>query len=268
MRMSLHWIRTADYDAMSMLAAAHIAQAIQKRLRQKCPMLLGLATGNTMLTLYERLAGLLNERGTHLEQLHTVNLDEYVGADRCWVPDDHPLSYHAYMEKNFFKRLDPKLGMRPEHIHFPDPLRPGELDEMLVRMGRLDFQLLGIGFNGHIAFNEPISAAEIEAEGLRSPADAGRRLERIDHRRQRPPDGRRRPLGSSAAGGDAGHEADSRRPGNPPLGVFRGAIRAAGPRAARPPDAGTPGQLPPGPSPRHDRLCGRSGLPGGGGTLR
>ena len=73
-------------------------------------MLLGLATGNTMLVLYERLADLINEPGLDLSQLHTFNLDEYVGADGRWVPPDHPFSYHAYMEKNFFARSIPSWG--------------------------------------------------------------------------------------------------------------------------------------------------------------
>jgi len=164
--MSLTWIAAADYEAMSALAAARIADAIRQRLAQRCPMLLGLATGNTMLVVYEHLARLLNERGTDLAQLHTVNLDEYVGNDGGWVPPEHPLSYHGYMERTFFSRLDPRLGLRREHVHFPDPARPGDLDNMLARMGRLDLQLLGIGFNGHIAFNEPLPAAQIATEAF------------------------------------------------------------------------------------------------------
>ena len=164
--MSLDWVQADNYAAMSQAGATRIAEAIEKRLRERCPMLLGLATGNTMLTLYERLAGMLNDRRLDLAQLHTFNLDEYVGGDGRWVAADHPLSYHAYMEKNFFSRLDPKLGMKSEHIHFPDPLRPGDLDDMIRRMGRLDLQLLGIGFNGHIAFNEPMSESEISAEAF------------------------------------------------------------------------------------------------------
>jgi len=164
--MPLHWVRKDGYEAMSFDGAERIAAAIEKRLRQHCPMLLGLATGNTMIRLYELLAGMLNRSGLDLAHLHTINLDEYVGADGAWVPSDHPLSYHTYMDQNFFARLDPKLGMRREHIHFPDPARPAELDDMIHRMGRLDLQLLGIGFNGHIAFNEPMSESEISTEAF------------------------------------------------------------------------------------------------------
>ena len=164
--MPLHWVRKDDYEAMSRDGAERIATAIERRLREHVPMLLGLATGNTMLRLYELLAGILNRSGLDLAQLHTFNLDEYVGADGRWVAPDHPLSYHAYMEKNLFSRLDPKLGMLRDHIHFPDPTRPEAVDDLIRGMGGLDLQLLGIGFNGHIAFNEPMSKADISAEAF------------------------------------------------------------------------------------------------------
>jgi len=161
--MTLHWIRTEDYEAMSERGAARIAEAVERRLGQDRPMLLGLATGNTMLTLYQRLADRLNQRGRDLSQLHTFNLDEYVGADGRPVPTDHPLSYRTYMQKAFFSRLDPRLGMKAEHIHFPDPVKPAAFDELIRSLGGLDLQLLGIGFNGHIAFNEPMAETAISA---------------------------------------------------------------------------------------------------------
>ena len=164
--MALNWIRVENYEAMSSLAAERTFAAIEQRLRESRPMLLGLATGNTMLSLYERLAGTLNRRSFDLSRLHTINLDEYVGADGQWIPADHPLSYRGYVQKNFFSRLDPKLGMNPEQIHFPDPTRPAALDEWIRSMGGLDFQLLGIGFNGHIGFNEPMPEAAISVEAF------------------------------------------------------------------------------------------------------
>jgi glucosamine-6-phosphate deaminase len=162
--MSLQWIRVDDYEAMSAAGAARIAAAIEERLRAHHPALVGLATGNTMLSLYRRLAEMLNHLKLDLSQLHTFNLDEYVGADGRWVPPDHPLSYHAYMEENLFSRIDPRLGLNPSHIHFPDPASPAEFDRLICRLGGLDLQLLGIGFNGHIAFNEPIAESEISVQ--------------------------------------------------------------------------------------------------------
>lgn len=164
--MELAWVRTEDYQAMSRAGAERIAAAIERRLDQGRPMLLGLATGNTMLTLYERLAEILNARGLDLARLHTFNLDEYVGADGRWVLPEHPLSYHGYMEKNLFSRLDPKLGLRRNQVHFPDPTCPAAMDDRIAALGGLSLQLLGIGFNGHIAFNEPMSASGISVEAF------------------------------------------------------------------------------------------------------
>ncbi|MBI5686262.1 MAG: glucosamine-6-phosphate deaminase [Verrucomicrobia bacterium] len=151
---------------MSRLAAERTFAVIERRLRGNRPMLLGLATGNTMLSLYAQLAEMLNQRRLDLSRLHTVNLDEYVGADGHWIPAGHPLSYRGYVQKNFFSRLDTKLGMNREHVHFPDPARPAALDEWIRSMGGLEFQLLGIGFNGHIAFNEPMPESVISAEAF------------------------------------------------------------------------------------------------------
>lgn len=164
--MAIQWIRTADYDAMSEAAAARIVAAIERRVAAGGPMRLGLATGNTMLTVYRRMAEMLNARGTDLSGLHTFNLDEYVGRDGRWVPVEHPLSYRAYMEQNLFGRFDRRLGMKPENIHFPDPVDPAGFDARIEQLGGLDLQLLGIGFNGHIAFNEPIAESEITAQAF------------------------------------------------------------------------------------------------------
>jgi glucosamine-6-phosphate deaminase len=162
--MALRWVKVKDYDAMSREGAARAAAAIEKGLRGRRPVSLGLATGNTMILLYEKLADTLNRRRLDLARLHTFNLDEYVGNDGRWIPPDHPLSYHAYMERHFFGRLDPTLILDRNHVHFPDPANPAAFDEHLRDLGGLDFQLLGIGFNGHIAFNEPMSETEISVE--------------------------------------------------------------------------------------------------------
>jgi glucosamine-6-phosphate deaminase len=164
--MTLQWVRVNDYEAMSRDGAARIVAAIEKGLGERQSVLLGLATGNTMISLYEKMADTLNRRAIDLSRLHTFNLDEYVGNDGHWVPIDHPLSYHAYMDKQLFGRLDPKLRMDRDHIHFPHPVNSTEFDDRIRDLGGLDFQLLGIGFNGHIAFNEPMSETEISAEAF------------------------------------------------------------------------------------------------------
>ena len=116
---------------------------------------LGLATGNTMISLYDQLAAKFNAARADLSLLSTWNLDEYSADGKSAVPHDHPLSYWKYMHEMLFSKFDPALGFREENAHFPDPASPE------TASGGLDLQLLGIGFNGHIAFNEPMREDEI-----------------------------------------------------------------------------------------------------------
>jgi glucosamine-6-phosphate deaminase len=72
------------------------------------------------------------------------------------------------MQENLFRRFDPRLGFQRENIRFPDPANPAGFDALIHDMGGLDLQLLGIGFNGHIAFNEPQAEGEISVEAFGS----------------------------------------------------------------------------------------------------
>lgn len=166
--MTLKWVRVADYPAMCRDAAARMTTVMERAAGVGCPVLIGLATGNTMIGVYEQLAAGLNRLGSDLSQLHTFNLDEYVGDNGRCVPAEHPLSYGAYMQRYLFSLLDPSLKMNPAHIHFPNPEAPEAYDRLIDGMGGLDFQLLGLGFNGHIAFNEPMPEAEISTEAFAS----------------------------------------------------------------------------------------------------
>ena len=160
----MEWRRVANYDEMSQMAAERIYAAVVAAGGRRFN--LGLATGNTMLGLYRLLTEKLNHNRIDLRNLHTYNLDEYVGADGKAVPENHPLSYRRHMRQNLFAVLDPALGFQEEtQAHFPDPVDPAGFDRGLAAAGGLGFQLLGIGFNGHIAFNEPISASEISVAG-------------------------------------------------------------------------------------------------------
>ncbi len=154
----MKWTPIADYAEMSEYGAEQIFRALAA---SPGPFNLGLATGNTMLELYRLLAEKLNRARTDLSRLRTWNLDEYVDDRGRPVGESHPLSYRRYMQTNFFSRLDPALGF--QEAHFPGPEAPEEFDARLAATGGLDFQLLGIGFNGHIAFNEPIPETRISA---------------------------------------------------------------------------------------------------------
>lgn len=157
----MNWKKAINYQEMSEYGAEQIFRVIEKSVQLGNQVNIGLATGNTMLELYPLLADKLNQAKIPLQQLHTYNLDEYVAQDEQPVSSDHSLSYHRYMRENLFRHLNPELGFCKAQQHFPDPVAPGAFDQALSDAGGLDLQLLGIGFNGHIAFNEPQSEEQI-----------------------------------------------------------------------------------------------------------
>lgn len=128
------------------------AEAIRTALVQKPDMTLGLATGSTPIPVYQALVDAYQQGRADFSRIHAVNLDEYVG-----LSPDHPQSYRRYMEENLFR----PVGIRPEQVVIPrGDLEPeGEL----VRLNQftaahpIDLQLLSVGVNGHIGFNEPES---------------------------------------------------------------------------------------------------------------
>lgn len=137
-------------DAQSAAIAA--AHRFAKVIRAKPNAVLGLATGNSPELLYAELVRLHREEGLSFAGVTTFNLDEYVG-----VAPDHPGSYHAYMRQHLFDRVD----IDPARTHLPDglaadPTASGLAYEAAIKAaGGIDLQLLGIGRNGHIGFNEP-----------------------------------------------------------------------------------------------------------------
>ena len=148
-------IRTKDYADMSRKAANIIsAQVIMK---PDC--VLGLATGGTPVGTYEKLVERYNEGDLDFSEVTSVNLDEYRG-----LPKEHPESYWSFMHKNLFDHVN----IRPEAIHLPDGTNPDAADacakynEIIHSVGGIDLQLLGLGPNGHIGFNEPGEAFELE----------------------------------------------------------------------------------------------------------
>jgi glucosamine-6-phosphate deaminase len=150
-----------DYATMSSVGASIIFDGVMRGISSGRRYNLGLATGNTMISLYVELAEKLNRVKADLSLLSTWNLDEYSLDGKSAVPHDHPLSYWKYMHEMLFSKFDPALGFKDENAHFPDPASPDIYDPAIAAAGGLDLQLLGIGFNGHIAFNEPMKEDEI-----------------------------------------------------------------------------------------------------------
>jgi len=144
-------IITADAGEAS-AEAARIAAAL---LRAKPRSVLGLATGSTPLRFYDALAALHARGEIDFSQVTTFNLDEYVG-----LGPDHPQSYALYMRDHFFSRVN----LPPDRTHLPDGLAPdipahcAAYENAIREAGGIDLQVLGIGSDGHIGFNEPGSS--------------------------------------------------------------------------------------------------------------
>src|SRR5919201_3289654 len=139
------------YEDLSQEAARLVAD----RLRRKPNLVLGLATGSTPLGLYKALIEKHKRDGLDFSKVTTFNLDEYIG-----LPPSHPQSYRYFMTESFFKHIN----LDPRHTHVPDGMAHDveaqcEWYEQRIReVGGIDLQILGIGANGHIAFNEPGSS--------------------------------------------------------------------------------------------------------------
>ena len=142
-----------EKDALSVarIAARVVAQLV--RARPQC--VLGLATGSTPVATYQELIRMNREEGLSFARVTTFNLDEYVG-----LAPNHPQSYRAFMQRELFDHID----IPHEHTHVPDG-RALDLEgsceryeALIQQLGGIDLQVLGIGSDGHIAFNEPGSS--------------------------------------------------------------------------------------------------------------
>lgn len=144
-------VQAKDYDDMSRKAANLLAAQVVLRPES----VLGLATGGTMLGLYGRLIEYYRQGDLDFGQVRTVNLDEYVGLQ----PTDAQ-SYAFYMRENLFDGIN----IRPEATHLPSGIAAdveaecAAYEALIQDLGGIDMQLLGLGPNGHIGFNEPADA--------------------------------------------------------------------------------------------------------------
>ncbi|SDN85881.1 glucosamine-6-phosphate deaminase [Alkalicoccus daliensis] len=143
-------IKAANYENMSKRAA----DLVYRELKEKQIQVLGLATGGTPIGFYQEIIKEIQRDSLSLDWLYTVNLDEYIG-----LSPDHRNSYHAYMKKHFFQYVDIPLEQQllPDGMS-ADPDKEAKRYEKLVEELGVDLQILGLGQNGHIGFNEPGSS--------------------------------------------------------------------------------------------------------------
>ncbi|GMV97512.1 MAG: glucosamine-6-phosphate deaminase [Phycisphaerae bacterium] len=144
-------IITPTAQDMAVLAA----DIIERQLLTKPNSVLGLATGSTPIGTYQELIRRHREKGLDFSQVVTFNLDEYLG-----LPPSHPQSYRYFMDEHLFRHVN----IPPGNIHVPYGHADSVLDfcawyeDQIKRAGGIDIQILGIGGDGHIAFNEPGSS--------------------------------------------------------------------------------------------------------------
>lgn len=136
-----------DHEEMSKVAAQFFKDQIKKDAKS----VLGLATGGTPERMYELLISANKSGEISFKDVKTFNLDEYIG-----IPREHEMSYYTYMNENLFNHID----INKENTSVPngngDIAKNGkEYDEKIAKLGGIDLQVLGIGENAHIAFNEP-----------------------------------------------------------------------------------------------------------------
>lgn len=137
-----------DYDALSRRASNLISAEVIR----KPDCVLGLATGSTPVGTYRQLSAWNQKGDFSFKDVRTVNLDEYLG-----LPPTHDQSYRYFMQENLFDKIDIPF----EHTHVPDGMAADpeqecrRYDELVRSLGYADLQLLGLGRNGHIGFNEP-----------------------------------------------------------------------------------------------------------------
>lgn len=136
-------------------ASAIAARLMARQIRKNPESVLGLATGSTPCRLYELLIAMHREKGLDFSRVTTFNLDEYVG-----ILPEHSASYHRFMEERFFAHVNVERA----RCHLPNGLAadvPGHClayERAIVDAGGIDLQVLGLGSDGHIGFNEPGSS--------------------------------------------------------------------------------------------------------------
>jgi glucosamine-6-phosphate deaminase len=142
-----------DPSALHRHFASSIAREIQANNLAHRPTRLILPVGP--VDQYPVLAQLCNQERIAWHSVHTFNMDEYCDWQGRAVPVTHSLSFEGAMRRLLFDALDPELRVPEEQIHFPDPLNLDRISKLIREVGGIDTCYGGIGYHGHVAFNEP-----------------------------------------------------------------------------------------------------------------
>ena len=139
-----------NYEELSKVAAKEFSKII----KEKENVVLGLATGGSPVGMYKELIRMYEQKELNFSKITTVNLDEYIGLN-----PEHNQSYRYFMNNNLFNHIniDKSNTFVPNGLAEDLEAQCKEYDQKIVELGGIDIQLLGVGNNGHIAFNEPNS---------------------------------------------------------------------------------------------------------------
>jgi glucosamine-6-phosphate deaminase len=145
-------------------AAVTTAALVVEQLSNKPASVLGLPTGQTALPIYDALVALHRAGRVDFSQVHTANLDEFVGLSRT-----DPRSFRGFMQRHLFRHIN----VPADHVHFlSGDARDSErecarYERLIASLGGIDLQLLGVGRNGHIGFNEPARDLQLRTHRVR-----------------------------------------------------------------------------------------------------
>lgn len=142
-----------DREALLDDMARAIADEITRRNEQGLPTRLILPVGP--VAQYPRLVAICNRERISWRNVYTFNMDEFLDWQGRPIPPEHPLSFEGFMRRTLFSALDPELRMPDDHAFFPDPFRIDEISNAIEKVGGIDCCYGGIGYHGHVAFNEP-----------------------------------------------------------------------------------------------------------------
>jgi len=142
-----------DHNSLMTHFAESIATEIRSRNKAKEPTRLILPVGP--VTQYRLLVDICNRKKISWKNVYTFNMDEFLDWQGRPLRDGHPLSFEGYMRNEVFAKLDSDLRIPESQMFFPHPFRVDEISETIDKLGGIDCCYGGIGYHGHVAFNEP-----------------------------------------------------------------------------------------------------------------
>jgi glucosamine-6-phosphate deaminase len=144
-------------DDVHRWAAREMAQEVKQNNSLKKPTRWILPCGPTKQ--YPYFIKTVNEERINLKNVHVFHMDNFLDWQGRLLPTDHPFNYETWMRRNFYDPVDPELAIPEEHRHFPSVDQIDEISEKIVQSGGIDTTYGGVGYRGHIAFNEPPRSA-------------------------------------------------------------------------------------------------------------